>query len=129
MYKEPIHYEGGEGAKAILDALNQIVKTFGFATVSDLKQLSGLPITYVDEQWGWASFDGVQVVKDGPGWTLSLPMPVPNPGPKKKDPRTELLKRVENDLTLHPPVAPYIGERMDALRAKAKEFAHEVVDK
>jgi hypothetical protein len=45
------------------------------------------------------------------------------------NPRKELLKRIENDLALHPPVAPYIGEVMDALRAKAKEFAYEVIDK
>lgn len=45
------------------------------------------------------------------------------------DDRDKLRARVEHDLTLHPPTAPYIGQAMDDLRAKAKEFALEVVDK
>ena len=40
-----------------------------------------------------------------------------------------LAKRVENDLTLHPPTSTEVGETMDALRKQAKAFARAVVTK
>lgn len=32
--------------------------------------------------------------------------------------------RIERDATLHPPLSPAIGERMDAVRASVKGLAH-----
>jgi len=45
------------------------------------------------------------------------------------DTREDLKARVEHDLTLHPPGEPYVNEAMDCLRAAAKAFALEVVDR
>jgi len=45
------------------------------------------------------------------------------------DAREDLKARVEHDLTLHPPGEPYVNEAMDCLRAAAKAFALEVVDR
>lgn len=41
--------------------------------------------------------------------------------------RQELHERVENDLTLHPPKHPHIGELMDELRVEAKSFSHTLI--
>ena len=42
--------------------------------------------------------------------------------------KADLHKRVENDLTLHPPSDPAIAEAMDLVRAHGKGFAHLLID-
>lgn len=50
-----------------------------------------------------------------------------NHHPSTEQARQGLHERVEVELTLHPPTAEQ-GQRMDAVRAKAKELAHLVID-
>lgn len=40
----------------------------------------------------------------------------------------EAHERIERDFTLHPPVSPEIGEKMDVVRSEFKLLAHFVVD-
>lgn len=45
------------------------------------------------------------------------------------DPRATLQRRVDHDLTLHPPAHAYTADGMDSVRTAAKVFAAECIDK
>ncbi len=42
-----------EEAELVLERMNDIIKAFKVVYVADLKNLVGLPTTYVDNKWGW----------------------------------------------------------------------------
>lgn len=60
----------------ILDTLKELIDRREYATVADLRELSGYESTYVDVSWGWVNLVGSQIIKMREGWTLDLPTPV-----------------------------------------------------
>ena len=62
-----------EGAKTVLDRLNEIVNRCKFASVSDFYDLIGLKSSYSDTVWGWTNLSGTNVIETHNGFSLSLP--------------------------------------------------------
>lgn len=60
----------------ILDTLKELIDRREYATVADLRELSGYDSNYVDVSWGWLNLMGSQIVQMREGWTLDLPQPV-----------------------------------------------------
>lgn len=60
----------------ILDTLRELIDRREYATVADLRELSGHDSNYVDVSWGWLNLAGSQIVQMRDGWVLDLPQPV-----------------------------------------------------
>jgi hypothetical protein len=62
-----------EDADGVLDALINLIETYGFASVNDFYDLVGLTPTYMDEKRGWFELSSVRVVLTREGYTLNFP--------------------------------------------------------
>lgn len=60
-------------AEEIIDQLNEIIKSYGAATVADFYQLVNMSPGYNDENWGWDSMVGARAVRVGEGYILAFP--------------------------------------------------------
>lgn len=67
-----------EDAELVLERLTDIIDTYDFATVADLKELVGLPAAYVDANWGWTSLQYADIRQTREGYLLDLPQAEPN---------------------------------------------------
>jgi hypothetical protein len=69
-----------DDAENVLDAMKEVIKTYGHVSVSDFKDLAGIPhkLTYRDSRTGWTNLDEVNVsIKYPDGYVLHLPIPSP----------------------------------------------------
>lgn len=65
-------------AEAVLVQMDELIDTYGFATVADLYDLSGITTgSYVDNNWGWSDIRTAQVVRDRDGFLLKFPKAKP----------------------------------------------------
>jgi hypothetical protein len=62
-------------AELVLDRLYELLERFGVVTVRDLRELVGLPTTYLDERCGWTKFYASQthILQTNKGYMLDLP--------------------------------------------------------
>jgi hypothetical protein len=76
VFDELLFASHGE-ASAVLEALKKVISNYGVATVSDMNELAGMPITYVDAKWGWRDLTNVEIkrFKDRDNWMMELPRP------------------------------------------------------
>lgn len=47
----------------VMNALRRLFIKYEQITVADLRELLGLPVTYLDHKWGWAEFPENLIVK------------------------------------------------------------------
>lgn len=65
-------------AEEVIDRLFDLVSQWGSASVADLYELTGLPITHTDHKWGWTALKGATVSRTrSGGYLLDLPEPEP----------------------------------------------------
>lgn len=63
----------GEGEE-VISRMKHLIKTYGFATVSDLYDMIGLSPSSKHDNFGWFNFDEASVTKDNAGhFVLNLP--------------------------------------------------------
>jgi hypothetical protein len=60
-------------AEEVIDALTELISSYGKATVSDFYELVGITGSYVDDKWGWYSMVGARVERVSNGFLISLP--------------------------------------------------------
>lgn len=60
-------------AEDVLTSLDEIIGTYGHATVSDLYDLVGLTCNYTDTKYGWMSVSRADVVRTRDGYMLKMP--------------------------------------------------------
>lgn len=72
-FDRPI-YVSRSDAHEILDKLNGIILTYGYATVADLYDLSDLPCDYTYNKYGWTNLRDAKVVRVRDEYTIDLPM-------------------------------------------------------
>lgn len=65
--------------QAVVEALQDLLKRYGYVTLSDLKVLVSLEPTYEDCRVGWGTVDSVDIRRDKHNWLLVLPDPTPTP--------------------------------------------------
>lgn len=70
-------FKGRDDVDRVIDAMNEIIKTFRSASLSDFHDLVGLPSSYLQTSVGWTSTEGFEIVDLDEGVTLHLPKPTP----------------------------------------------------
>lgn len=64
-------------ATEVVDALFELVGTYGVAKVADLYDLVGVTSVFTDEKWGWSDIRGIGSTRVRDGYLLDLPRPEP----------------------------------------------------
>jgi hypothetical protein len=60
-------------AAAVIEAMENIIDQYDFASVVDLNRLIGLESSYTDNNWGWEYFGNAQVTQVREGFLLDIP--------------------------------------------------------
>lgn len=78
---DDIGYQRRLDANNVLDSLMEVARVTNYASVADMKDLSGSPSSYVDNGFGWDEqmLARVAVVLDRGEYILTLPEPIPIP--------------------------------------------------
>lgn len=64
-------------ALAVIDGLDDMIATYGFAKVSDLYALVGKSCEYTCEYYGWDNLSTARVVGTSEGYVLDMPRVIP----------------------------------------------------
>lgn len=76
VFDKPI-FDSRSDAHRVLDALNDIIDKYGYASVADLYDLSDMPPrNYKDNKYGWTTIKNAYVFRIRDGYTISLPWPL-----------------------------------------------------
>ena len=70
-----LFFETYESADKAMNQLRDIIKTHGFTTISDLKNLSGAYCDYlIDSRYGWTNLNDAEIVRvRGGDYSIRLP--------------------------------------------------------
>ena len=64
-------------AEEVLIRMDELIDTYGIASVADLYDLVGISGDYTDNKYGWTSLRSAQVVRVKDGYLLKLPRVLP----------------------------------------------------
>lgn len=70
---DDIVLESRSAVEEVIDALSELVSTYGVATVADLYELVGITGSYTDDKWGWTSMVGARAEMVRGGYLIFLP--------------------------------------------------------
>ncbi len=71
--KEEILFETRTVSMQVLDNLNELITTYGMASVADLYELSGLTSKFTDNKYGWTDIGSAKVYKTKDGYSIKMP--------------------------------------------------------
>lgn len=74
---DDIIFETRVEAETVREQMFDIIKRYGFVTVSDLYDLAGLEIPFTGNKYGWADIRNSEVVRTRDGYELKLSRPMP----------------------------------------------------
>lgn len=60
-------------AEDVLERLNDLIDKFDVASVADLCEITGLPSSYTDNNWGWSNLTFVKVRQIREGFVIDFP--------------------------------------------------------
>lgn len=73
-----IRFESRTDAENALEGLQENIKSYGVATISDLYEIAGVNHnSYVNEYQGWYNLENAKIVRVRDGYILELPKPLP----------------------------------------------------
>lgn len=75
-YDEIVYPTRGD-ADAVLNALDNTIRKYGIAKVSDLYDFSDIQGSYTDNNYGWTDLSYAEVVRNRDGYSLKLPKAMP----------------------------------------------------
>lgn len=65
-------------AEAVLDAMNEIISSYGVVSVGDLYDLASVSTNnYAVNKYGWSDIEGCRAIRVRDGYILKLPKPYP----------------------------------------------------
>lgn len=70
-------FESRGDAEQVLDSLDEIIETYGAASVADLCELASLRSSFSDTRFGWTNLDSAVVIRGRYGYLLKLPKAMP----------------------------------------------------
>lgn len=74
MYScDDIIFDTREDAEAVLEQLDDMIATYGQATVGDFYDSVGKSFNYTDNKYGWTNLRSARVMHTRDGWILDLP--------------------------------------------------------
>lgn len=62
-------------AEAVIEHMTAIIDQWQYATVADLKELAGLPATFIDNNWGWSNPNCLTFQQCRDGWLIRTTNP------------------------------------------------------
>lgn len=62
-------------AMTVLERMGDCLREDGVVTVAQLKQLCGQPWEFTDDNWGWMSLPGTNIIMTNLGYAIQLPPP------------------------------------------------------
>ncbi len=62
-------------ADAVLDKMDEIISKYGFASVADLHDFTGVTSNFTDQQYGWTTTRNARVIRVRDGYAIELPNP------------------------------------------------------
>lgn len=63
-----------EDAEIVVESMAEMISDYGYASLSDLKNLVELPTSYTDESWGWTTIREFSIRQNrGGGFILNIP--------------------------------------------------------
>ena len=63
-------------AEDTLNSMNQLITQYGFVSVSDYYDLSGITGKYTDAKFGWVNLKNVEIKRTKNGYIIDLPQPI-----------------------------------------------------
>lgn len=75
-YDDVILESRGE-AEHVLDLMNELIETYGIASVGDLYDLVGITGEYTDQKYGWTNLRNAEPIRVKDGYMLKLPKAIP----------------------------------------------------
>lgn len=72
-----IVFETPEEAENILKKIGEVIETYDSVSLANVYDLCGLVSTRADNDYGWNTVDGMEVVETRNGYELHLPKPKP----------------------------------------------------
>ena len=74
---EPFLVSSRSDAELVVEQLFEIISMYGVVSVADLYDLVGLSSlsTHVDNKWGWAILQNVDIRQTREGYVIDLPLP------------------------------------------------------
>lgn len=70
---DEISFPTRDAGEAVIDALVQLIDTYGEANLADFYELVGVTEDYVDNKWGWRDLRGARVIRVRNEYVLDLP--------------------------------------------------------
>ena len=68
-------FESKDEAEYVIDQLQDLIDTYGSASIEDLNYILGEPSSYTDANWGWTNLRGASAIGCSDGWALDMPTP------------------------------------------------------
>lgn len=73
---DDIIFESRVDAEDVREQMEEIIDNYGIVTVSDLYEMSDLPLPYTGNKYGWTSLRSSDIVRvRGGGYSIKLPRP------------------------------------------------------
>lgn len=72
-----VKFDKREDALRVLETLRCVLEDYGWATVSDFNELTGITGQYTDHKWGWSDLDDVDIRYVRQKYVLVMPPPEP----------------------------------------------------
>lgn len=76
MDLDDIIYASRQDAAQVLAAMHDYIAEYGWVTVANLHEFSGISTTVNQSRYGWDSVSGTKPIKGRDGWYLDLPEPM-----------------------------------------------------
>ena len=77
-YHEDVRVRNRGEAEEVIIRLEEIISTYGLASVADLYDLVGMSGNYTDNNYGWTDIRSVKVIPERDGWyVIKMPKSLP----------------------------------------------------
>ena len=72
-----ILFDSRETAENVLEVSKEIINKYGFVTVADMYDISGLDAPYTGQKYGWVDLKEAKIIRVRQGYKLVLPEIIP----------------------------------------------------
>ena len=72
-----ILFDSRETAENVLEASKEIINKYGFVTIADMYDISGLDAPYTGQKYGWVDLKEAKIIRVRQGYKLVLPEIIP----------------------------------------------------
>ena len=60
-------------AERVVETMSDVIENYNAASLADLNSMLGLPVTPIDNKWGWYSIKGTEIRQVRDGYLVELP--------------------------------------------------------